>query len=108
MGMLQFVCEQVRTTKKEEPKGDRPQRGSMSELSTKVDADPDWSPGKTSGAKARARTCLQGREEECNHPGREEAQARRYRHRPPRYMCSGSFGRPEPRDGGVSGQEVGL
>ena len=59
-GMLQFVCGHVRTNKNGEPKGDHPQHGSMSEFFAKVDADPDWFPGKTSGAKRGPARVLKG------------------------------------------------
>ena len=59
-GLVQFVCDHVRTNKNGEPKGDRPKLGSMSEFFTKVDADPDWFPGKTSGAKRGPARVLKG------------------------------------------------
>ena len=58
--MLQFVCDHARANETGEPRGDRPQRGSMSAFFTKVDADPDWFPGKTSGATRGPARVLKG------------------------------------------------
>ena len=59
-GMVQFVCERVRANKNGKPNGDHPKHGSMVEFFSKVDADPDWFPGKTSGAKRGPERVLKG------------------------------------------------
>ena len=45
--------------------GGCPQKGSLSEFFAKVDADPDWFPGKHNGAKRGRRPCLTAAKRRC-------------------------------------------
>ena len=59
-GLLPFVSCRVRKTKNGKPTGDHPTEAALHQFFEKVDADPDWYPGKHNGETRGPKRLLRG------------------------------------------------
>ena len=59
-GMLPFVSARVKKTKRGKPGREAPTRPAMQQFFKKVDAGPEWYPGKSSGQKRGCERVLRG------------------------------------------------
>ena len=59
-GLLSFVASKLKKQQDGEPKGEAPCVNTVKEFFEKIDEDPDWHPGKHSGAKRGPKRVLRG------------------------------------------------
>ena len=59
-GLLSFVASKLKKQQDGEPKGEAPCVNTVKEFFEKIDDDPDWHPGKHSGAKRGPKRVLRG------------------------------------------------
>lgn len=64
-GLHTFVASRVKKNKKGKPTGAHPTRASMQEFFNKIDADPEWYPGKQSEEKRGPKRTLRGSKVIC-------------------------------------------
>ena len=59
-GVFSFIANKLQKTQDGDPTGDAPTVNSVKDFFEKIDADPNWYPGKHSGAKMGPKRVLRG------------------------------------------------